>query len=503
MFLLACEIRQFPFSHKHSLFSNVSGGPFGIEPSIRAAGNFYSILGFAILPFVWSVPEALVTAELGSAFKSSSGGVIWVETAFGQHAGRICGFFNWISGATDNAIYPSLFLSYLSGDSLTGVSRFFYVSCLSIALSYLNYLGLEFVGNSSILICLIAMSPFLIMTIIGIKDIDPQLWFQMPMNITYTEDEDGTSENGLFDDAFETASGPLPLITLGILVRPFLNNMFWNLNSFDAAASFAEEVRDMKTYSNGIFLGLGLCYILYLIPILVVTGVTDYAQNEWVDGHLSTVAADIGGSWLGGWTIFAIGISNLALFQAEMSADSYQLLGMAQQGYLPEIFQRRSAKYGTPVYGIITNTLIIVMMSMADFSQLIEILNANYSISLLMEYCAFVELRRSHKFIARPYRIPIPDWAAVFFIAPPFIAILAIFAFSSWITIAFVVAVSAICIFLTFVQHHWNRRGVNGGYVQRDGYTTFEYPVNENEQPQSFDNYSQSTDGVLELVKEV
>ncbi len=31
----------------HSLPTNtdVSGGPFGIEPSIRAAGNFYSILG--------------------------------------------------------------------------------------------------------------------------------------------------------------------------------------------------------------------------------------------------------------------------------------------------------------------------------------------------------------------------------------------------------------------------------------------------------------------------
>jgi hypothetical protein len=25
--------------------ADVSGGPFGIEPSIRAAGNFYAILG--------------------------------------------------------------------------------------------------------------------------------------------------------------------------------------------------------------------------------------------------------------------------------------------------------------------------------------------------------------------------------------------------------------------------------------------------------------------------
>ena len=53
------------------VFYNVSGGPFGIEPAIRAGGNFYAILGFVVGPLVWSVPEALVTAELGSAVSLS------------------------------------------------------------------------------------------------------------------------------------------------------------------------------------------------------------------------------------------------------------------------------------------------------------------------------------------------------------------------------------------------------------------------------------------------
>jgi len=61
------------------VFYNVSGGPFGIEPSIRAGGNFFAILGFIIFPLIWSVPEALVTAELGSAFQDPAAGVAWVE----------------------------------------------------------------------------------------------------------------------------------------------------------------------------------------------------------------------------------------------------------------------------------------------------------------------------------------------------------------------------------------------------------------------------------------
>jgi amino acid transporter len=88
------------------VFYNVSGGPFGIEPTIRAAGNFYAILGFAVFPFIWAIPEALVTAELGSAFLDASAGVAWVEEAFGPRMGGLCGYLGWISGATDNAIYP-------------------------------------------------------------------------------------------------------------------------------------------------------------------------------------------------------------------------------------------------------------------------------------------------------------------------------------------------------------------------------------------------------------
>ena len=84
------------------VFYNVSGGPFGIEPSIRAAGNFFALLGFVLFPFVWALPEALVTAELGSTFMDPSAGVTWVEEAFGERMGGLCGYLGWISGATDN-----------------------------------------------------------------------------------------------------------------------------------------------------------------------------------------------------------------------------------------------------------------------------------------------------------------------------------------------------------------------------------------------------------------
>jgi len=378
------------------VFYNVSGGPFGIEPSIRAGGNFYAILGFIVFPLIWSVPEALVTAELGAAFQDPSAGVAWVEEAFGESMACVCGYLAWVSGATDNAIYPTLFMEYLSSvagwnnEDFGGWTRFSSVALITICLALLNYKGLEIVGNASLVVCIIAMSPFLILCIMAAPKIVPSRWFQMPES-----PEDGTE---LFDDDFQTSAGPLPLLSLGgILWRPYLNNLFWNLNSFDSAGSFSGETSSPSTtYPRGIFIGLVMCVLAYVLPLLMAVGATDYSQAEWVDGHLGAVAVEIGGKWLGAWTIFAAGISNLALFEAEMSSDAFQLMGMAERGYLPKIFQTRS-KYGTPTAGIVFNTLVVVAFCSADFGQLLELLNSVYALSLLMEYAAFVKLRLFHK----------------------------------------------------------------------------------------------------------
>ncbi|KAL5172163.1 putative polyamine transporter [Glycine soja] len=48
------------------IFYEVSGGPFGVEDTVHAAGPLLALLGFLIFPFIWSVPEALITAEMGT-----------------------------------------------------------------------------------------------------------------------------------------------------------------------------------------------------------------------------------------------------------------------------------------------------------------------------------------------------------------------------------------------------------------------------------------------------
>jgi len=403
------------------VFYNVAGGPFGIEPTVRASGALLSIVGFTIFPLIWSVPEALVTAELGSAFPCSSGGVAWVDEAFGSTAGGLIGYLSYASGVTDNAIYPVLFLEYIlelydKADTgfLYDVHSFIrYVSIIVLAsiFTLINLFGLKFVGNVSLVVAIISMSPFIIMFLLGLPQVDPKRWFVLP------------DPNYIADDDESTAMGWIPITFDGVNWRMYLNNLFWNLNSFDSGASFASDVSDISTFYNAMIGSIYMTFFCYFLPLIVALGAVPSKQIDWVDGYLANLASTIVGPWLGHWTVISSGISNLALFHAEMSTDAWQIAGMAKRGFAPKIFQTRS-RFGTPIYGIILGFIVIVIMSSFNFTTLVEMMNFNYSIALLMEYAAFIKLRISRPDVIRPYRVPFGTIGCILMVTPACLSIL-------------------------------------------------------------------------------
>lgn len=176
--------------------------------------------------------------------------------------------------------------------------------------------GLDVVGQLSVWIAIIAMSPFVIMTVVGAFKVHPERWLEWPSSYI----------NGNAPSVFES-----------IQWGPYLNNLFWNLNSFDAAGSFAGEIEPAKFYKSMIW-GTILVASCYIFPLLVAIGAspstTEARPNDWEDGYLAVINEEVVGPWLGAWTVMAAGISNVALFQAELSADAFQLMGMADRGKL-------------------------------------------------------------------------------------------------------------------------------------------------------------------------
>lgn len=262
---------------------------------------------------------------------------------------------------------------------------------MTLLLAYMNWLGLDFVGNMSIVICCIAMSPFILLVIFGAWKVDTSLWFQVPAAPDAGLDQQqGPSDSGPSGGFFPN------LIVNGIMLRPFFNNLYWNFNSFDSTGCFSEDVDNpagvlpRAMFVAWIMVGLG-----YFIPLLVAFGTTpDVPPNKWVDGYMAVVVNETVGPWLANWMVFAAAISNIAQFQAELSSDAYLLMGMADRGHLPQFLGIRSPQ-GTPTYAILLGTFIIVVMSVSNLDTLIEMLNFNYALALLMEYAAFIMLRIS------------------------------------------------------------------------------------------------------------
>jgi amino acid transporter len=96
------------------------------------------------------------------------------------------------------------------------LARFAFVVAITTVLAFINYTGLEVVGNLSTVICIISMSPFLILMICAIPKLDTDRWFILPQEGVTVEDNAGAG--------FLAAP-----VFAGVAWRPFLNSLFWNL----------------------------------------------------------------------------------------------------------------------------------------------------------------------------------------------------------------------------------------------------------------------------------
>ncbi|KAK4487383.1 hypothetical protein RD792_005995 [Penstemon davidsonii] len=364
------------------IFYEVSGGPFGVEDSVRAAGPLLALAGFLIFPLIWSVPEALITAEMGTMFPENGGYVVWVSSALGPFWGFQQGWMKWLSGVIDNALYPVLFLDYLkSGIPALGGG------------------GLAIVGWVAVLLGIFSILPFVVMGFISIPKLSPKRWLVADIH---------TVDWNLY-----------------------LNTLFWNLNYWDSISTLAGEVENpKKTLPKALFYALILVVLGYFFPLLTSTGAIPLHRESWTDGYFADVAKILGGVWLGWWIQGAAAMSNMGMFVAEMSSDSFQLLGMAERGLLPEFFARRS-RYGTPLVGILFSASGVLMLSWLSFQEIVAAENFLYCFGMILEFIAFVRLRVIASATPRPFKIPVGTVGAVLMCVPPSILICVVLALSS------------------------------------------------------------------------
>lgn len=435
------------------IFYEVSGGPFGVEDSVGAAGPLLALLGFLVFPFIWSVPEALITAEMGTMFPENGGYVVWVSSALGPFWGFQQGWMKWLSGVIDNALYPVLFLDYLkSGIPALGGGwpRVVAALALTVLLTYMNYRGLTIVGWVAVTLGVFSLLPFVVMGFLSIPKLEPSRWLVVNLH-----DVDWNL---------------------------YLNTLFWNLNYWDSISTLAGEVKNpKKTLPRALFYALILVVLGYFFPLLIGTGAVPLDRELWTDGYFSDIAKIIGGVWLRWWVQAAAAMANMGMFVAEMSSDSFQLLGMAERGMLPEFFAKRS-KHGTPLIGILFSASGVILLSWLSFQEIVAAENFLYCFGMILEFIAFVKLRIKYPNASRPFKIPVGTIGAIAMCIPPTILIGIVLALST----LKVAIVSLVAVVIGFIMEpalkcvekkRWLKFSVNSNLIDLNNDTSQESTV--------------------------
>ena len=107
------------------------------------------------------------------------------------------------------------------------------------------------------------------------------------------------------------------------------------------------------------------------------------------------------------------------MYIAEMFEDSWQLLGMAEQGMMPKFLAKRHPTFDTPVNAVLLSYVLIAGLCYFDFMDNLSINNFFSCFSCLLEIFAFIKLRFYNPELPRPLRVPLDSWRVVLLCALP------------------------------------------------------------------------------------
>jgi amino acid transporter len=372
-------------------FFMVSGGPYAIEDILGGAGFARAIIILLLLPFLWSLPTALMIGELASAIPAEGGFYIWVRRALGPFWGYQEGWLSLSASVFDMAIYPAFFVSYLGkfNPALTaGWHGYAWSLGVVVLCSAWNLRGAPAVGDDSVWMSVLLLAPFVVFVALG-------FWH-------------GFTQHPAVQWGGPTSQSAL---STAILVA------MWNYMGWDNASTVAQEVENpQRSYPRAMIASTALVAVTYILPLTAIAfaglSVDSFTTGDWM-----TAAASLGGPLLG--TAVAAGgvITGIGMFNALVMSYTRLPMAMAEDGMLPRVIARRNSR-GVPWVSVLLCGLAWALALKLPFERLISIDLILYGSSLLLEFVALAVLRITEPDLSRPFKAGNLAFACSLGIAP-------------------------------------------------------------------------------------
>ncbi|MCL9683276.1 APC family permease [Legionella maioricensis] len=358
---------------------------------------FYFILG----ALFFLIPTALVSAELASGWAKQGGIYIWVKEAFGKKSGFLAIWLQWI----ENVIwYPTILsfvagtIGYLINPALTSNPYFLWaviISCFWGA-TVLNLRGMSssalFSNVCSLAGLLLPMSLIIGLGVAWITQGNPlQIQFDIPSIVPHLADKS-------------------VWVSLTAIIMSFCG--------IEIATVHANDVNNPQhafpkalIYSVAIILStliLGSLAIAVVLPgkdINLVAGIMQAFEAFFTRYHMH---------WMMPVVAVMLVLGGLGGVSNWIIAPTKGLLVAAEDGNLPEVFQRTNAK-GAPVMMLITQAMIVTVLSAlflfmpsvnGSYWLLTALAAQLYMLMYFIMFIAAIKLRLSQPNHIRPFKIP-------------------------------------------------------------------------------------------------
>jgi len=361
------------------IFLTVSGGPYGLEPLLTYAGNNAAILLLLITPLFWDIPSVFTVLELNSMMPVTGGYYQWVKRGLGLRWAFYEGWWTWLYTFVDLAIYPVLFVEYVSF-FFPQVDAYKIPVCLVIIWSSaaLNIRGIVPVGKTSVFLGVVVLAPFVL----------------------------------LFGVALSKYAGHISIPAQTLKGHSFssiglaLYTIMWNFIGWDNTTTYAEEVdKPRKSYIASIVTAFLIVLMIYSIAVLISiqSGISAAVLKEQGFPALGTL---VGGKWLGALIAAGGMASALGLYSAVLLSVSRVPQVMANDKLLPVKLSTLHPKFNSPYVSILTCSVVVSFMILWTFGELLIIDVTVYGAALFLEYIALVRLRIIAPDEHRPFKIP-------------------------------------------------------------------------------------------------
>lgn len=355
----------------------VSGGPYGIEDILGGGGFARAIVILLVLPFLWSLPAALMIGELASALPDEGGFYVWVRRAMGPFWGFQEGWLSLSASIFDMAIYPAIFVLYLGkldANLTAGWHGYAWSIAVVVGCSIWNLRGAPAVGDGSVGMLVPLLAPFAVFMALAVwhgASFHPAIQWSRPIS----------------ESALSTA----------VLVA------MWNYMGWDNASTVAQEVENpQRNYPRAMLGATALVAVTYILP-LAAMAIAGFSGEGFSTGDWANAASSLGGRWLGVAIVAGGAISGIGMFNALVMSYTRLPMAMAEDGMLPRFMARRNSR-NVPWVSVLLCGFAWALALKLPFERLISIDLILYGSSLLLEFVALIVLRVREPELERPFK---------------------------------------------------------------------------------------------------